>query len=423
MTGCPIPELAAVDAAVTDLMCDNGIEAGVVAVSRNGVVVYARGFGWANATRGIATPPDAMMRIASVSKPITAAAVRVLIDDGLLTLDTRAFDLGQPGGGVLDLEPFPALVDTRLRDVTIEHLLAHRGGWDRSIAGDLTYREISIAAAMGVPSPPGRENTVRYILGQPLQFAPGQDEEYSNIGYLVLGLIVEQIAGVPLIDFIHDHVLVPAGAEPFHHRAGRTFATDQDPREPFYDHPSLATNVFDPAGPLVPAPYGAWDHEARVGQGGQIATTRAILAFLDDRYVSGPSIGLPLTGNEAPSWRRNHTGSLAGTDALARQRGDGVDYAVIFNKRPNSGSSYAAQIRTRLDAIFDAGIIVWPDEPIGNCLLPGDLNYDGFVNIFDIVAVIQAIGSCNACGVCPADLNGDCTVNFFDIMAVIRELR
>ena len=110
-TGCEVDYLAAVDDLVTEYLCERFIPGATMAIMKDGVIVYERGFGFADEHLTQLIEPDAMMRVASVSKPITAAAIRVLIDDGLLDLNTHAFDLGQPSGGVLPLEPFPTLGD------------------------------------------------------------------------------------------------------------------------------------------------------------------------------------------------------------------------------------------------------------------------------------------------------------------------
>ena len=420
ISGCEVEYLQPVDALMTDFVCDRDIPGAALAISVDGVVVYERSYGWSDEQRSISLEPDALMRIASVSKPITVAAIRELIDDGLLSLDSHAFDLGQPGGGVLPIDPFPSLGDARLGEVTIDHLLQHRGGWDRDAVGDLTYREVIIADAMGIQSPPGRSNTLRYILGQPLQADPGAEYHYSNIGYLTLGLIVEHLSGQPLIEFVYERVLGPLGVEESEHLSGRTFAADQNPREPHYHSPSGATNVYEPDGDSVPWAYGGWDHEARVGQGGQITTTRTLLAFLNERYISGPFIGAPLPHDLNPGYRRNHTGSLSGTESLARQRGDGISYAVIFNERSSTSPNHASSIRTALDALFDSDGIDWPDSPIETCQSPYDLNGDGALNFFDFSVLISMFGDgCTQCDDCPADFNEDCVINFFDVSIML----
>ena len=368
-------------------MESEGISAGMAAVMRNGVPIYHRAFGWQDQAKSMPLQPDAVMRLASVTKPLTAAAVRKLIAAGEFGLNDRVFSVAGPGTGLLDHTPF-GTHDARLGDITIEHLLRHRGGWDRDAAGDHTYRERQIAQAMSLPSPPGRDATVRWIMGQPLQFAPGTREEYSNIGYLLLGLIVEQYSNKPHIEYLREEIFAPLGVPAADVIAGRTFADDQDSREPYYDSAGdNDPNVFWPvqgAGPSVPAAYGGWDHEARIGQGGVVASPLALLEFLDEYQVNGSAIGGP---RPAPgSWRWNHTGSLQGSNTVARQRGDGVNFVVFFNKRPASGS-YAADIRNQFDAHFDQAGFDWPTADVTaiEVGLNGDFNSDGITDAEDLV--------------------------------------
>lgn len=404
-TGCERAELAAVDAAMIAFMCEHDIPGGVLSIARAGDVVFERGYGWMDEARTRTMRPDAMMRIASVSKPITLAGVRKLIADGRFTLDSFVFDLGQPGGGLLPAAPFPSLGDSRLASIRIRHLINHSGGWDRDTAGDHTYREIQIAAAMGVDSPPGRENTVRWILGRPLQFDPGSREAYSNIGCLVMGLIVERYAEQGLMEFLQERVLTPAGIADEDHELGRTFAADRNPREPWYQPPRTARNVFDPAGPWVPSPYGAWHHEARIGQGGQITTARALARFAAHYWVNGANIGASKSPAQTGSWRWNHTGALEGTSSLIRQRGDGITYGVIFNK----GSSYGGLIREALDPVLDA-VETWPGGEPACC--PGDLSGDGLVDFSDYLEFLNRYET----GDLRIDFSQDGLVDFADYL-------
>ena len=76
ISGRPVPKLVAFDDAMTELMSDNDIEAGVLGVMRNGTIVYLRGFGLL--TTGVNMPENALVRLASCTKPITAAADQCL---------------------------------------------------------------------------------------------------------------------------------------------------------------------------------------------------------------------------------------------------------------------------------------------------------------------------------------------------------
>lgn len=360
-TGLEVPELAVIDSAMENLMTTNGITSGSLALARDGTTIFYRTYGWMNVSKTIPVRKDVMMRVASCTKPFTAAAIRKLVTDGELSLTDSVFSLGTPGGGILDHVPF-GTPDARLSQITVLHLLQHRGGWDRGIAGDLTYRELESAADMGVASPPGRDALVRWIVGKPLQHTPGSTYSYSNIGYLLLGLIVEKVSGKPCREFIFETILEPLGVRDEDCIMGRSFKVDQDAREPEYDESTLATNVFYPAqssAPRVQRPYGSFDMEARTGQGRMVVTTPLLVKFLQGYRISGNDIGSPLS--TVLLGTSSHTGSLPGTNALARQRSDGIQYSVTFNKRTSSGTAYANQIRTLIDDIISSGqITTWP---------------------------------------------------------------
>ena len=365
VVGVPVPELAAFDTQMIQFAEANNITASSLSVMRNGAIVFHHVYGWQDRERTKPLAPDSLFRIASISKPFTAAAVRKLIEGGLLKLDARVFSMGKPGAGILDYAPF-GVPDSRLSDITVEHLLQHQGGWDAGIAGDLTYSEVKIATAMGVSSPPGRENTVRYIMGQPLQFNPGSRYAYSNTGYLILGLIVEKVSGISFRDFVQSQLMSQDGFTLDDWGLGHTFADDCDPREPYYDDPTLVANVFYPGKggtPMVEAPYGGFDYEARMGQGGIVTKGPVILRFLDRFQVAGGNVGLPRL---APGgWWIAQTGSQPGVNSYAVQRGDGINYVLLFDKRPSSGLDYSAQMAARLDALLSSGEIKkWPTNDV-----------------------------------------------------------
>ena len=273
------------------------IGAAALGVMLNGDIIYEGTTGFMDAERRIPVVRDVMMRIASVTKPITAAAVRQLAADGMLALDDRVFDLGQPGGGLLALDPFPRLGDARLEEITVLHLLRHRGGWDREVAPDWVFGEIEIAEAMSLPSPPGRENTARYVLGQPLQFNPGSRRAYSNVGYLVLGLIIERVSGQDYTTYVRENIFAPLGV-PFEDVIqGRTFPEDRSAREPWYDAEGMGRN-----GPATPVwsrprgPYLSFSMHTRCGE------TISVAAAKEGRIANGGDI-IPATSGAPTRWR------------------------------------------------------------------------------------------------------------------------
>jgi len=346
----------------------HGIGASALAIMKDGDVVYEGVSGFMDAGHNMSIVSNVMMRIASVSKPVTAAAIRQLAADGLLALDAQAFDLGQPEGGLLTLQPFPSLGDSGLMKVTVEHLLLHEAGWDRDSAADWVFREIEIAGAMSVPNPPGRENTVRYVLGQPLQFDPGSETVYSNVGYLVLGLIIEQVSGKDYLTYVRENIFAPLGIPAEDIIQARTFPGERSVREPWYDASGLARNVFDPDGPFVRWPEGGWDVEAKLAEAGLVATTRALLEFADEYVVWGRSIGSPRNGQGGSGWWTWHGGTLPGTNSLLYQSGEGFNYVILFNRRAitSDGLAYVKQFMNILNTRLMLPSSAAPSEMYGD---------------------------------------------------------
>src|SRR5205085_4688575 len=115
------------DQVFSDMIRKYNIPGGAVAVMRDGKLVYARGFGYADVENKKPVEPDALFRVASMYKPITSAAIMKLIEEGKLTMDDYVDPL------IADLKPAPgATVDPRWDLVTIRQLLNHSGGWDRT---------------------------------------------------------------------------------------------------------------------------------------------------------------------------------------------------------------------------------------------------------------------------------------------------
>ena len=375
--GMPVPQLDVFDFIMRTYMAAEDINSGVLGIMKDDRIVYLRSFGYKDEALTEILPENTLMRIASVNKPFTAAAIRHLIDIGAIRLDQRAFALDPTKDGILDYEPFDGVVgDTRLKDITVNNLLRHRGGWDRDLVHDLTYREVEIALDFGFDPyrVPTRRETVEWILSQPLQHDPGDENErhYANIGFLILGLIVEQVSGTDLHTYWREFILDSSMWFPTSEfEPGATFLDDQNPREPWYNSAVMDTNVFDPDGDYVPKPYGGWNHEARIGQGGLISGAVPLLHLANNFYTNGDSIGVRLNGRRV---MHNHDGRLQGTEALARQRGDGINYAILLNKR-SDGEMYVVELKGLIDNQIDAGGFTWPTQTVDGVWF--DFYYDG----------------------------------------------
>ena len=309
------------DKAMRQYMAERDIKAGTLAVSRDGKELLARGYG---------IDADAPLRLASVTKPFTAAAIHTLVREGKLSLDAKAFPL-------LGLRPPRGQQpDARLNDITIRHLLEHKGGWDRAKAFDPMFRPLEIAAALKGTGPAGPTDIIRYMMGQPLQFDPGSKEgAYSNFGYCVLGRVIEKVSGQTYVAYIQKTICAPLGAKSV--ELGRSLPKYRNPREPVYRHPGKGRNVLDPQSKdEVPSPDGTFYLEAMDAHGGLIASSRDVVRFLDAYWISGE----PRQGKGRP---HVFFGQLAGTFTMAMQRPNGVNVAALFNQDTDpSGRNYFA---------------------------------------------------------------------------------
>lgn len=129
------------------------------------------------------------LRVASISKPLTAIAVLRLCQEGRLSLDAPVF--GTKGL----LKQLKIRGDKRLRKVTVRHLLQHSAGWDRDLAGDAVFWKVPPPSDISVTSPEYNRHLLQYVLNRKLQFSPGTRHAYSNLGYLALGEVIEEVTG------------------------------------------------------------------------------------------------------------------------------------------------------------------------------------------------------------------------------------
>ncbi len=174
---------ARIDQAVTE-----GFAGAVLVADRTGIVVQ-RSAGLADREAGVAVTERTVFDIGSVTKHFTRAAIAVLAADGRLGLDdpiTRFFpDVPADKAGI-----------------TVRHLLEMRAG---------TAEYLDREGEGGDFAPLSRADALRRLLDTPLTFAPGSARAYSNAGYTMLALIIEQVSGQTYEAFLRGRLLDPAG--------------------------------------------------------------------------------------------------------------------------------------------------------------------------------------------------------------------
>jgi CubicO group peptidase (beta-lactamase class C family) len=351
VTGAYVPELVPFDSAMFAYMSARDIPAGAIAVSHGGITYMERGFGWLDPARTEPVPPNALFRLASITKPLTYEAIESLIAAGKVTASTAVYPL-------LGITPLPgAVVDPRIYTITVQNLIDHKGGWDDSVPGvpDWVFESRYVAQQMGLTTPPTKYQLAQYMMGQPLQHNPGTVYAYSNFGYSLLGLVIEHVSGEPYFTYLEQAILDPIGASDVHLAASLLSA--QSSREPYYSDPGTNCSVFSIATCVtVPEAYGGFYIEAFDSFGGLDASAPTLLTFLQHYYIDGPAV------QQGYVWNATFYGSLPGTSTMVRQLPDGSDIVTLFDQRTDpSGLNYDQQ------PIFDPveGAISWPAAPAG----------------------------------------------------------
>lgn len=363
-SGQAVPEMTSFDEHIGRYLREQKAPGGAVAVARHGKLLYARGFGWADVERRTPVMADSLFRIASVSKPITGLAMMALLEDG-----TGKVQMSTPVRRFLDLDPYlpsSKSIDPRIDSITVEHLLHHSGGWDRSRSRDLMFQHFQVASDLKIPSPPDHASLLRWSFGRRLDFDPGTKEAYSNFGYCVLGRVIEKATGQPYETYVRRRILARAGIRKMRIGAGRR--TEQAEGEVTYYDPDRrrGKNVFsqDPERE-APLPYAFASPKTMDAHGGWIASMVDLVRLgsaveqsdyplLSKRSVEQlfdrPPAPLGRTPEGEPTpfyygcgWSvrvlpngtRNtwHDGGMPGTGAILVRLASGLVWAAAFNAR------------------------------------------------------------------------------------------
>lgn len=177
---------AQVDSLVKSEMQKQKIPGLSIVVVKNGKIDYIKGYGFSNLEHKVAVRPETIFQSGSVGKQFTAFAIMLLVEDGKLGLEdplTKFF----PGA--------PRSWDS----ITVKNLLTHTGGF-----GDYPD-EFDFRADYN------EDSLFRVIRKIPLRFNPGEKSQYSNIGYVTLGLIIGKVTGKFYGDFLQERIFKPLG--------------------------------------------------------------------------------------------------------------------------------------------------------------------------------------------------------------------
>ena len=350
-TGYYSPSLVNFDVAMNNLLKNYNIPGGQLAITYKGRLVYSRGFGLADKSTNTAVCPDNIFRIANLSKQITSITIMHLYEQGRIGLDDIVFG----ANGILnDSMYLVPVLDSRVYDITVNDLLSHQSGIPRS------------------------SFNARF---QDLDFTPGTNGLYSNVGYVFLGRVIEKITKQDYETYVRDTILAPIGITDM--RIGKTLLINKLPNEVhYYDYPGapLVPSIFDST-ILVPRQYGGdFSIESSKACGGWVASAQDLCKLLCavDKFSTRPDILSTATINTmvqpiheylgfpyALGWIINttsnnwfHDGALIGTMSYQVRRNTEINYALVVNSNYSSGQFTAL---TSLVSSVIPTITSWPE--------------------------------------------------------------
>ncbi len=356
-----IPELEGLDRKVRSYMKQWQMKGASLAIMRNDSLLYAKGYGWADEAEGVGMEPSHILRMASVSKLITAAGIMVLQDRDSLSIKDTVFG---PSGILNDSLFLSTIKDRNYHKITVEHLLRHQGGFHR----DPLFSSRDVMTQMRLDVPPVKEDFYRLVLGHRIGFMPGEWEKYSNFGYLLLSEIIEKVSGKPYEQFIREEVLRPAGCFDMH--IGGSYYADRFENEVrYYTHEGDGKFIqeYNGSGMMVERCYGGNNIPLLSGAGAWCASPAEIARFvasIDGRpevedIISAEAVAqmteyfdketYSLGWNDTdPEKGWSRTGTLAGTCALVKYFPDGECWIMITNTSTWRGPSQSRYT----DALF-----------------------------------------------------------------------
>lgn len=348
-------DITAIDTKMSTWMSSYNMPGASIAITKNGKLVYRKGYGVADNGSGEKVTVDSRFRIASITKTVTSAAILKLVQEGKLALNQKVFGAGAVLGTTYGTQPYK----TYVTDITIDHLLHHTGGgWSTDAPGDPAFYDSSWTTS----------NLISWTLNNNnLLSAPGTTYRYSNFGYIVLARVIEKASGKSYEDYIRQDILAAAGATKTE-LCGNNLAQRKPKEVRYYGQ-----------GADIPAVYGIVNYTRADGAFGLISTPTDILRFvtavdsfstrrdiLDANYIkimrtgSTPNPGYACGwGIEGGEWY--WFGSLCGTASFIYRNKEGYCVAIVSNSRlyPNPNNALNALVPIVNSIVTDT--ITWQD--------------------------------------------------------------
>ena len=332
-----------------------------VAIMRNDSLLFAKGYGWADEEEEIKMEAGHILRMASVSKLITAIGIMKLQDEGRLNIRNKVFG---PEGVMKNSDLDTLIRHSAYEHLTVEHLLRHQGGFYR----DPLFSSRDVMLQMRLDHAPTPDDFFRLILPKRLRYKPGTTHRYSNFGYLLLSRIIEHVTGKNYEQYIKEEILAPAGCYDMH-IAGNYYEDRRENEVRYYTHSGEGQYIeeYNGSGNMVERSYGGNNITLLSGAGawcGSTAELARLVASIDGRdevpdIISKKAVDQMIEyfdqstfslgwNDTTPGVGWSRTGTFSGTSAIIKYFPDGECWIFISNTSTWRGPRQAKQT----DALF-----------------------------------------------------------------------
>lgn len=306
-TGCEKESLSDLDTAIEDKMTQYSIPSVSLAIVKDEKLVYAKSYGFSDKEASTPASTEDLYRIASLSKPITAIAVFKLVEDGVITLDTKVFG----PDGILGTTYGTPPVGSKKDLITVRHLLDHKSGWTNS-PNDPMFTNINLTQ---------KQLITDMLANRPLTSDPGSNYYYLNFGYCVLGRVIEKVTNTSYDNYVKSNLLQQCGISAM--KIGGNTLNDRFPGEVKYYQSEFS-------------PY-SMNVTRMDSHGGWIASATDLARFIVriDRNNSKPDLISEDLLNEMYFGNQNwyFFGSLPGTSSILCRLDNTFRFALIANTR------------------------------------------------------------------------------------------
>jgi choice-of-anchor C domain-containing protein len=309
--------------------------------------LFSRGYGWCDLEQKTPMQPDTPMAIASCDKPFTAAMIRQMVLDGKLSLDDSVFK-------VLKIKAAGEVIDKRVWDIKVIHLLEHKAGWqgEALAKADQAYRTAGGKDMDDIGMAPWLKKQLELVMTQRLSWTPGEKEAYDNFGFATMKLMVHRLSGQSECDYLRNQLCRPFGVEELKWvRQGGPIRVGEPPR-------------------LWNGLSGAKKDPLSNG-----LSTPAMCTFMRFFWIDGRP-----RDNRNPGWVMG--GSWDNSSSSMNWRSDGINVACVFNGRREIDGDLGKELAEAIDQLVKKKKLPPVPRPPANLLVNGSFEQGPHIDQF-----------------------------------------